>query len=278
MILAVVSNITTLKNRQADLQQMLMEAQEANRANHDIVDEVTGTIETSLHPVVRTVSAIADAENLDDEQQSHLTEITRSCRTLIDTMHYRRELSHVDDGSDELVPKKCDLHDLIKGIDEQFTHRAETKNIFFAVSYAQYQSANNVPKFVEIDENKLKNILSILVGYALANTEKGRLGLHAIRKSDENEMVHVAFELAYPGSTAKDELLSQVFEADESNTVDMQYGLTLAQRYIRMLGGQIELEYRQGDTTALTLVLPCRKVASEIVMPGSGSEPKAGAA
>jgi PAS domain S-box-containing protein len=278
LILAVVSNISTLKQQQSELQQRLAEAQEANRMNHDIVDEVTETIETSLHPVVSTALSIADAENLDEEQKSDLTDITRNCRTLIDTMHYRRELSHVDDGSDEMVVAKCDLHNLIKDVDQQFTHRAETKNIFFAVSYAQYQSANNVPNFVEVDGNKLKNILSILIGYALANTEKGRLGLHAIRKSDEGEMVHVAFELAYTGSAIKDDLLSQVFSVDGSDTVDMQYGLTLAQRYIRMLGGEIELEYRQGDTTALTLVLPCRKVASEILMPTSNSEPKAGAA
>ena len=60
--------------------------------------------------------------------------------------------------------------------------------------------------------------------------------------------------------------------------LQVEYGLTLARRYVRMLGGDIQLEYRQSDITALTICMPFRKAASEIVMPSKNAEPKAGAA
>jgi len=278
LILAVVNDISDLKQRQDELQQTIDEAHAANRMNSKIVDEVTETVQTTLDPVVDSAVTIEKAENLTPEQQLDMAAINRNCRTLIDTMNYRRELSHMADGSDEVEPSKCDLHELIKGLDGQFSKRAETKKLFFAISYAQYQSANNVPKFVEADGQKVQKVLGILLGYALAHTEKGRLGLHASRKVDEGDSISVAFELAYTGKAKKDKLLSQVFGPDGAGAEDLQYGLTLVQRLVRMLGGEIAVEYRQGDITALTIDFPFKKVDSEIVMPRQDDEREVGAA
>lgn len=278
LVLAVIGDISALKERQVELQKTIEEAHAANRMNSKVVDEVNETVKISLQPVIESAVVMEKSENLTDEQKDGVAAITRNCRTLIDTMNYRRELTHLTDGSDEVEYAKCDLHQLIKELDQQFSQRAETKKLFFAVSYAQYQSANNVPKFVETDEEKVRKTLAILLGYALAHTEKGRLGLHAARKSDKDDAVSVSFELVYTGKKKQDELLSQVFGADSSDVVDMKYGLTLVPRYVRMLGGKIKLEYREGGITALTLDFPFKKAASEIVMPSQDGERKAGAA
>ena len=281
LILAVVQDISEIKRHQAELQQTIDEAHAANRMNSKLVDEVTEAVQSSLDPVVESAASIEKSENLNVEQKQGMAVINRNCRSLIDMMNYRCELSHVADGSDEIKSGKCDLHEIIKDLDEQFCQRAETKKLFFAVSYAQYQSANNVPKLVETDETKVRKILGILLGYALAHTGKGRIGLHASRKSSEKEMVTMAFELAYTGTTKKDELLERVFGTDADGTDDsegMKYGLTLARRYVRMLGGEVSFEYRQGDVTALTIDIPFKKVESEIVMPEKDDEKIVGAA
>lgn len=281
LILAVVQDISGIKQTQTELQQTIDEAHAANRMNSKVVDEVTEAVQTSLDPVVESSAALEKAENISVEQKLGMAVINRNCRSLIDMMNYRRELSHVADGSDEIESAKCDLHELIKDLDEQFCQRAETKKLFFAVSYAQYQSANNVPKLVETDETKVRKVLEILLGYALANTGKGRIGLHATRKVSGEDSVTVAFELAYTGTTKQDELLSRVFgskDSEHTEMEDMKYGLSLARRYIRMLGGEISLEYRQGDVTALAIDFLFKKVASEIVMPGKDDEKVVGAA
>jgi|GEM_PF-5088455 len=58
----------------------------------------------------------------------------------------------------------------------------------------------------------------------------------------------------------------------------MSYGLPLARRYAQLLGCEIVFDYRPSDITALTLTCPVRKVASEIIMPGTGDAQEAGAA
>jgi hypothetical protein len=192
-------------------------------------------------------------------------------------MNYRCELTHIADGSDKLALGRCDLHGLMTDIDRQFSHRAETKKLFFAVSFAQYQAAHNVPKLVTTDEIKLRKILSILLGYAMEKTAKGRLGLHATRKANSEDTTLIDFELAYTGNDETDALLSSILGNDEekSEAVDVKYGLTLARRYIGMLDGTFRLEYRNGGVTAITLQFPFRKVSSDAA---SSGEEKAGAA
>jgi len=280
-ILAVVNNISGIRSRIMELEQSIEVAQATNRMNSQVVDEVNQAIQTSLSPVIQSSANMEKDENLTEKQKIEVVEITRNCRTLIDMMNYRSELSRIGDGTDAVKTRKCDLHELINDIDQQFNQRAETKKLFFAVSYAQYQSNNNVPKLVEADEQKVRKVFSILLGYALAQTEKGRLGLHASRKSCVDETITVTFELAYTGKNSRDDLLDSVFNADEgaeNKVADMQYGLTLAHRYITALGGNIGLQYRQGGVTALIIEFPFKKVASEAHQSEQENEKQAGAA
>jgi PAS domain S-box-containing protein len=280
-MLAAILDISDIKQRQDELQQTLDEAYAANRLNSNVVDEVTESVQTALVPVVKKAAQLEKSESLPPEQKLDIAMINRNCRSLIDTMEYRHELSHLADGNDEVVPVKCDLHQLIKELDQQFAHRAETKKMFFAVSYAQYQSANNVPKLVETDEGKLRSTLSILLGYAMDQTEKGRLGLHAATKKKDDDAVDINFELTYTAAITDDLLLNRMFGPDATAETDeeaLKYGLALARRNVRLLGGEIALEYRDGDVTAITITLPLKKVASEIVMPSQNDEKAAGAA
>jgi PAS domain S-box-containing protein len=268
---------TIKQEHQAELRKSLAEVQEISRMNSALVDELNETVQTSLQPVVKTTLIMEKAGNLSDEQRQDLASSNHRCRSLIDMMNYRSELTHLADGSDEVKAAQCDLHGLIKEVDQQFGHRAETKKLFFAVSFAQYQAANNVPKLVVADERKLRKVLSILLGYAIERTKKGRLGLHAARKTSEGDKVNISFELTYTPSESRDDLLSGVFGSDEG-PIDMKYGLTLARRYIGMLGGQAALEYRDAGVTAITIEFPFERSGSKIVMPANNEEKQAGAA
>ena len=234
--------------------------------NSKIAEEVGKTVKAALEPVVESSASIEKAENLSKEQKLGLAAIGRNCRSLVDMLNYRSELDHVSDESSEIETAKCDLHKLIKDIDQQFCQRAETQKLFFAVSFAQHQSANNVPQIVEADEQKVRKILEILLGYALAHTNKGRLGLHASPKASEGNKTTVAFEMAYTGNEPKDELLGKVFGTSatgEPDAEDLKYGLSLAQQYVQMMGGEIALEYRNGGITALSIDVPFKTVEAE---------------
>ena len=274
------SRLSNIKQEyQVELRKSLAEVQEVSRMNSELVDELNGTVQDTLNPVVKTAIILEQADNLLEEQKLELATASHNCRTLIDMMNYRSELTHSTDSSGEVHPGECDLHQLMADINQQFCHRAETKKIFFAVSFAQYQAANNIPKLIETDEHKVRKTLSILVGYAIEKTKKGRLSLHATRKHSEGANANIAFELTYTGTQAEDALLSGIFGSDTGeDKVDLKYGLTLVRRYISMLDGQATLEYRDAGVTALTVEFPFQRVGSEIGMPLNTDEKQVGAA
>jgi PAS domain S-box-containing protein len=267
------------EEHQAELKVALSEVKEISSMNGDLVDELNDALQEALNPVVKTTLLMEKAENISEAQKMDLVGANNKCRSLIDMMNYRSELTHLADGSENIKSAQCDLHGLMGNIDRQFSHRADTKKLFFAVSFAQYQTAHNVPKLVKTDEQKLQNVLSILLGYAIEQTDKGRLGLHATRKSSTTDNANIAFELAYTGRDKTDRLLSSIFGSEkDEGVIDLKYGLTLARRYIGMLDGEITLEYRDGGITSFTVQFPFKKVASEGIITSSDDEKKAGAA
>ncbi len=265
------------EEHQAEIRKSMAEVKEISQLNGKLVDELNETVQSALNPVVKTSILLEKADNLSEDQKRDMAGVNMNCRKLIDMMNYRCELTHIADGSDKIAIERCDLHGLMTDIDRQFSHRADTKKLFFAVSFAQYQTAHNVPKLVATDEIKLRKTLSILLGYAMEKTAKGRLGLHATRKANSEDSTLIDFELAYTGNEEKDPLLSSIFGNDQekNETVDVKYGLTLARRYIGMLDGKFTLEYRTGGVTAITVQFPFRKADSGA---SSGNEKQAGAA
>ncbi len=268
------------KEHQAELKQSLAEVKAVSHLNRELVDELNNELQRTLNPVVKTTLLMEQSDNLSKDQRQDMLQANLNCRRLMDRMSYRSELTHIADGSDQLETNCCDLHELMADIDRQFSHRAESKNLFFAVSFAQYQAERNVPRHVETDEGKVRRVLSILLGYAVERTQTGRFGLHTSRKSSAGETVQIAFELAYTGNEANDTLLNATFgpEQDSSDAAELQYGLTLARRYIEMLGGEYTLEYRASGITAITLQFPFKAVKSSTIEAADSKEKKAGAA
>lgn len=268
------------EEHQEELKKSMAEIQEVSKLNESLVDDLNESVQSALNPVVKTAILMENADNLSEDQKNDIVRTNYTCRKLIDMMNYRCELTHIADGSDEMAIDRCDIHGLMTDIDRQFSHRAETKKLFFAVSFAQYQAAHNVPKIVETDELKVRKVLAILLGYAVEMTDKGRLGLHATRKSSAGEVTNISFELAYTGINERDELMNSIFgeNSDKNDVVDVNYGLTLARRYIGMLNGEVSLEYRSGGITSLTVQFPFKKVSSDAIVTENDDTKRAGAA
>ncbi|MDF7824348.1 PAS domain S-box protein [Pontiellaceae bacterium B12227] len=266
------------EEHELEVKKSIEEMKQINSLNDSLVDELNDTVQSSLDPVVNATRLLSNSENIPEDQRKQLARANYSCKNLIDSMGYRAELMQLSGKKDGLEEGELDLHKLMTDIDEQFTHRAESNNLFFAVSFAQYQASNNVPKHIIADRDKLRKTFSILLGYALEKTEKGRLGLHATRASSDTETVQVSFELAYTPTDKHDELLEGIFGGETESKIDLKHGLTLARRYIKLLGGTFELEFRDAGVTAMRIHFPFKRTGSEIIMPNNDDEKRAGAA
>jgi PAS domain S-box-containing protein len=246
---------TIKQEHQTELRESVERVKEINRKNENLIDELSNSFKNSLTPMINTTRELEKGDNLFAEQKKEIHGLNHSCHLLLDMMKYRRELTNLEAHSEDVKQEEFDLHVLLADIDHRFNIVAQNKQLFFAVSYAQSKNEKDVPRMVKTDGEKVKKVLSILLGYAVDRTAKGRVGLHASRKADDTGKVRIDFELAFTGTESKDSLLTSVF-AEESQVVDMEHGLTLAKAYAELLGGTFELEDRKEGVTALMLEIP----------------------
>lgn len=249
------------QEHQLEVDQALKKVQAINQTNRKMVMELNEVVHRALTPVIKSTLLMEKSDNLYREQKQELQTVNASCRKLIELINYRRELTDLAENTGAVNVNEFDLHHMLNDIDTQFGHQAKTKKLFFAVSFAQYQANDNVPKMVKADGEKVHRVLSILLTYAIERTNKGRIGLHTTRTSSEAEMVNINFELAFTGIEPKDQLLESIFTPN-GTAQDMEYGLTLASHYAESLGGTISIENRKEGITALMLKFPFEKVES----------------
>ncbi|QBG46385.1 PAS domain S-box protein [Verrucomicrobia bacterium S94] len=263
---------------QAELNRSLGEVKAVTQTNSRLINELSDMVNDALKPVVETAGQLEKSNNLSAEQRLQIADAGRSCYGLMDSLNYRAELNQLSHGDIQVRQTQFDLHTMLNEIERQYTAHAEAKNLFFALSFAQYQDSNNVPKLVIADEDKVQKILVILLGYALRKTRKGRLGLHITQTASDAESVSIAFELAYTPEQVDDKLLAGIFGNESEGVIDIKYGLTLARKYLSMLGGTSGIEQRDAGICAITLTFPFKQVGSEVSMSNNGNNSKAGAA
>lgn len=114
----------------------------------------------------------------------------------------------------------------------------------------------NAPAEMHSDPVKIKQILVNLLGYAAKFTRQGRVTLTITQEATAGADWAV-FRIADTGLGMTPEQVQRFLQAGNVRT--LQYGdigLTLGQRYCRLLGGEIAVESQVGKGTTFTVRLP----------------------
>lgn len=276
-LIAVVHDVTELRKKGDAPPEELLEARkeleaawEISRQNSGILKQINKAIQASLTPVLKTARSLAEEQGLSDKHWQKLDEISSNSRYLISMIQYLSSLGSIADGSLAVEESEFNLYDFINELDKIYSQKAEAKKLFFAVSFAQQKSEHKVPAQIISDHDKIEFILKTLLTYAVRNTDKGRFGLHARREANPSgdEKVDVVFELAFTGSArTSDQVLKKVFEpTDETGSAfdpDLDFELALTRQYARLLGGDINLEFRPGGITSLIFSFLCTEKGAD---------------
>ncbi len=251
-VLAAISNIEPIKKDQEQLRQAKDNAEEVSRANSRFVADMQEAMCSSLDPVVEISAAIMNASNLSDDQREQLAGINRNSTELLEMMNNRLELERMAAGTVQAEAAPFDLYAFITEMNAKFCDKAKNKSLFFAMSHA-----HNVSRQITADRRKLRKVLGTLLEYAIGQTDKGRLGVHATSEELGDRKEKITFELAYTGRNAHDTILTRVLshedllEKEDSDVTGVELGLAISRRYAQILGGDITLESRPGNVSLL---------------------------
>ncbi|MCU7836756.1 MAG: HAMP domain-containing protein [gamma proteobacterium symbiont of Taylorina sp.] len=257
--------IEEVERQTVELVKTKEEAEEANRVKGIFIANMSHEFRTPLTAVLGFSQEMLTDQTLSVKYRDYLNIIHRNGRLQLSLINDVLAMLKLEDGRTRLKLEAFDLNKLIEDVVDKGLLAARTKNITLNVDYT-----SEIPQFINSDYEKLQQILNILIENAIKYTESGEISLRFFSEQSENDDVVVFncdIEDSGVGIPAKFQgLIFQPFfqlgEQDDKTGTGL--GLTLAKRFLGLMGGEISLESELGRGTVFHISLPV-KLATEVV-------------
>ncbi len=232
--------------------EMANKAEQANKAKSMFLANMSHEIRTPLNAIIG-FSQLMDRGKLSPEvQKDYLTSIINAGEHLLTLINNILELSKVEAGHIFLNPTNINLHTLFDDIKVVFNDQLKNKNLHFLL-----EIADDLPKYVFIDENKLKQILINLIGNAVKFTDHGGIAVRA-RVDKLNDISKLIVEIQDSGSGISENEIENLFKHFVQTTTGINkgsgtgLGLALSKELINIMGGDITVKSELGKGTIFT--------------------------
>ena len=158
--------------------------------------------------------------------------------------------------------------------------KAEEKSLLF-----RYEPSDTLPRAVQVDEKRLRQVLLNLLGNAVKFTDRGEVRLQVQKVGGSDTQVRLRFEVQDSGvGIAEDHFTSIFMPFEQAGDATRRLGgtglgLAISRHLVRLMGGDIQLESKLGGGSrfwfeielptleAGVLALPQRKLPSAYAGP-----------
>jgi len=178
--------------------------------------------------------------------------IRRNALHLLELINDILDLSKVEAGQMKVERIPCDLPALLAEILSLMRPRAEEKGLGFEVVFD-----GPIPRLIQTDPARLRQILLNLIGNAMKFTESGKIDLRIKEEMPEGPNIVLRIDVIDSGIGMTPEQLGRLFrpftQGDESITRKFGgtgLGLTISAQLAKLLGGEVTVvsERRKGST------------------------------
>ena len=238
-------------------------ALEAARMKSEFVANVSHEIRTPMNGILGMLELLQRTE-LSPKQSKHLGTLQSSAQALMAVLDDVLDFSKIEAGKLEVRAGKCDLRALAREVIELFQARSELKGLRLVSTVAE-----NVPSRVRIDRERLRQILSNLVGNALKFTESGSITLQVDARAVSEHQFILRFEVKDTGVGIPEDAMARLFQAfsqvDGSSTRKQGgtgLGLAICRKLAQLLGGSIGVQSKVGEGSTFWVEVPAELAAS----------------
>ncbi len=250
--------LDALEKSQQALGQVKKKAEESDKLKSSFLANMSHEIRTPLNAIMGFSSLMQQADNLDVENREYVEIIHKNSNKLLDVMDEIFNIALIESGITKMYTEECHVNDMISGliaffnIEKEMTGKSE-------VAIRSRKLPRDNAFVVQTDSRKLRQTLYNLIENALKYTKEGyvEIGYDVI----SNNMVQ--FYVKDTGIGFPQEKLDIIFQrfrqVDDSNTRafgGLGLGLTLSQKFVEIIGGQMWGESKPGSGSTFYFTLP----------------------
>jgi signal transduction histidine kinase/CheY-like chemotaxis protein len=251
----------TVKERTAALEVQTKAAEAAAKAKSDFLSNMSHEIRTPLNAIIGMTEIAEKAADI-SRMRSCNARIKDASKYLLGLVTDILDMSKIEAGKMELYLQPFSFPAILEQVKDLFLPRCKSKNIDFRLIY------DNVPPFVNSDEQRLLQVLTNLLSNAVKFTpENGRIDFTVLQigETDENGVAALRFSVRDTGIGMSDEQQKRLFQAFQQgdNSIAARYGgtglgLTISKRIVDLLGGDIRVSSALDEGSTFTVTVPAQ--------------------
>jgi signal transduction histidine kinase/CheY-like chemotaxis protein len=255
------------KQIEKDLRQSKTVAEAANQAKSIFLANMSHELRTPMNAVLGFSKIMQNDPEITPSQRQNLDIINRSGSHLLNLINDILDMAKIEAGRIVIEPEPFDLGELIRDIVDMMRERAESKHL-----HLFHEEPSGFPRFIEADPYKLRQILINLIGNSIKYTDSGGVSLRlSTRAHSEENKTWLICEIEDSGVGIELEDQNKIFEpfiqvGKNSSQKGTGLGLPITKQYIKLMGGNIEVNSQVNKGSVFRIELPVRNVSESEIM------------
>ena len=260
IVAGYIRDLRESKKHESELEKAKNEAEEANKAKSEFLAHMSHEIRTPLNGVIGLSDLLAGTP-LNAKQSEYVQLINSSGNTLLFLINDILDFSKIEAGRLEIASEPFDLSATVGSVIASLASRTNSKKLELVVSFGQY-----LPRIVEGDSGRIRQILLNLAGNAVKFTEQGGVWINVAMETVDETSVNIKFSVMDTGIGIPQDRINRLFEAFaqvDTSTARIYggtgLGLAISLKLVQLMGGEIgvESELEKGSTFWFKIPFAC---------------------
>jgi len=256
-VLVSFDDITALEKKEVELLNSKMEAEEANKAKSSFLANMSHEIRTPMNAILG-FTEILKRGYVKNEKESlrYLNTIHSSGKNLLELINDILDLSKVESGRLEVEKRKVEPYAIIHDVLQMLMVKANEKGLALA-----FRAEGELPKEIETDPARLRQIAFNLIGNSLKFTEEGSV-IVTCRFKKSATGPQLLIDITDTGIGMSEHALKNIFDpfVQADSTVTRRFGgtglgLAISRRFAQALGGDITVKSKVGKGSTFRVSL-----------------------
>ncbi|MBN2213961.1 MAG: PAS domain S-box protein [Bacteroidales bacterium] len=227
------------------------QAELANQSKSEFLANMSHEIRTPLNSILG-FTELLENEITNKIYLNYLNSIKSSSKNLLTLINDILDLSKVEAGKMDINFKYFDIRTILRELEQIFFIKIQGKKIGFHLVISE-----EIPNYIYLDEERLRQIMLNLVGNAIKFTEKGHV---TVRITAENVDHHtkkidkLIIDVEDTGIGIRKEVIKhifdtfrQVYQQDNKKYEGTGLGLAISKRLVEIMNGAISVTSRPGS-------------------------------
>ncbi len=261
-ICRTISNIASLALENSilinNLKSARDKAQESDKLKTAFLHNISHEIRTPLNAIIGFSGFLDQPDLTNTEKKKFIEIIHQSNNQLLNIINDIFNVSHIEAG--QVLMKECltEVVSLLKNLYIRFLPETERKGLEMKLELKNFPEDGCL---INIDEGKLIQVLSNLLGNSIKFTSTGHITLGCIKEKEALLFFVEDSGIGIPESE-HGRIFERFYQVEKSITRAYSgtgLGLSISDAYVRLMGGEIKIESVPGNGSNFSFKIPVKE-------------------